>query len=235
MLNLGHKAALLVAALAIGSGGLGGCQARMAPESPRPQADTAQVRSILTSELKKKAPGFTRNVGTPGSRGLPVFVDTSIALPGVAYHWMGFAPPNTGHVMIHVVAASVGTTLIPIGSPADWNRAAAFAGWRPRDEASAVRACADLVRVAGPAAGVVWQPTMFTDPATLSNRSVRGAHLLAPRIARPVTEPAEGGWNVIAWFLESGRTTQYRCRIRPRTGASYEVLRTIDGFGYPEF
>lgn len=210
-----------------------GCASGPAKHSAFPGADTMGVRAALRTALQRAAPAYAGQIADLDPGRLRVSVDTSQVVPGLRYHRTVYAPPGTADIVVHAVVGSLGDRVAALERPADWAGLVASSGWRPGSPEAAVRACGELVGTTGPRSGGVWPPAMYLGPGSLQTP---GLHLHAS--ARDALQPprtsrsASAGWEVIAWFLESGRIARYVCTFED-DATGYVITTAIEGVGLP--
>lgn len=76
---------------------------------------------------------------------------------------------------------------------------------------------------------------MYEDSGLLHSDGVSEAEILQQRLSPPAVQRSPDGdsWIVLAWFLEQGQATQYRCRFGPESSATRESVAVIPNAGYP--
>lgn len=224
------------AAAALSVGVLARCQpVRAVAPAGHVGADTLRVQEILKAALVRRAPVLAGRLAGVDPAELSVRTEMSDLIPGVSYHSTAYAPPQTADLMIEAFAAIFRDTAVVIEGPEDWVRILRAARWSPADAAAAQAACAEFVRATGSRRSGIWPATMYTDSSLLHSAGVSEAETLRHRLSPPVVQrtPREDSWTVVAWFLEQGQATQYKCRIGPGSAATRESVAEIPNAGYP--
>lgn len=198
-------------------------------------ADTLRVQKILKAALIRRAPALAGRLTSVDPSELHVLTDTSKLIPGLLYHSTAYAPPQSGDLVVEAFAATLPDTAVALEGPEDWVQLLRAARWSARNAVAARVACAELVRTTSPLRSVVWPSTMYTDSSLLHSEGVSATEILRQRLTLPMVQRArdENSWTVLAWFLERGQVTKYRCRIGPGPFASRESVAVIQGAGYP--
>lgn len=224
-----------VAAAALVVGLPGNCRpaAQVVPGG-HPGTDTLRVQTILKAALMRRAPALAGSLAGVDPSELHVRTEPSSLIPGLLYHSTAYAPPQSADLSVEAFAATLPDRAAALESPEDWVSLLRAAQWTASDAVAARVACAELVRTTSPLRSAVWPTTMYTDSSLLHSEGVSGAEILRQRLAPPVVQRADDEeWTVLAWFLEPGQATEFRCRIGPGASASRESLAVIHDAGYP--
>jgi len=159
-----------------------------------------------------------------------LFYDSSTAVPGLVYYWGVYMPREVTDVVWVSVAADVGGKAALISTPAEWAAVVRKSGWAPRDERHLIDACAEIVQTVGSRAYPdPRKPRLYRGP-----ESLRDYPHLAERLdlTEPVVEMLSQDSAVARlWMVESGRTTQYRCRLLPWDSVRLEEVESIPYWG----
>ena len=197
------------------------------------RSDTTPMIQFLRGALKQAAPSLSLQIDAAAATAIHVTPDSSVAFPGVVYKWVTFAPPASGDYFVQALLAPVGDSLVVLRTTEDWQHLADRMGWRPGSADDAVAGCWDLVRNVGPYRNVAWPPALYRDSTSLRHPMIEGAVELRRRLSPPevMRNSTGGGWDVTAWFLESGRVGRYECHLDG--SATFQSSEEIKGFGFP--
>ena len=201
------------------------------PAAAESVADTTPYTHVYADALKRAVPSLSSQIDAASPSAIHVTPDTSRAM-AVIYRWVVFVPPGSSDRFVQILVAPASGSVMELRSAADWKTLADRLGWQPETADQALRGCWDMIRSVGPRRNVVWPPFLYVDSTSLRNSAVMGAEMLQVRLTPPRIDKGHGEWTVVAWFVESGRSSQYECKLG-RTAATYDLRQTIDGLGFP--
>ena len=227
-----YRSLLLTALLPIQLGSVYGCHGTIRGIGTTVPADSIP-RMALRAALQKQAPALARAIANLDPRALRVWTDTSVAIPGVLYHWAAYAPPRSGDLIVTAVVATYRGGTVEISTQANWQRLAILADWRPHNGAEAIAGCSELVRLTSPFRSYVWPAVTYLDSTSLATAAPEAVDVLRRRLEPPQSSHLpQNRWRVVSWILESGQTAKYTCEMGPRAG-SYVISEVISHAGLP--
>lgn len=164
------------------------------------------------------------------------------AVPDLIYRWAIFRSERVTHASAYAVAGMRAGRPIVLRDPGDWSEAAA--GWGPRDSASAVVACTELIRTTahlGPYSPL--RPYRGSGPS-IDDLLPGDSIVLTKRIEEPLVvrhpQGTDGNWILDIWMMQptlSRLATRYACQL-PRVLSRSEpahvaVLDSVPRAGLP--
>lgn len=139
---------LLFAVAALATGLFLGCRDESRSAAwrfgPSVSATSANVRSLLTSEITEQVRGWDSSI-VIDTADLRFSTRPSAAVEGMDYHWAELDRTEADYGYVFALVASRRGQATVVRNTVDWSRIAR--GWEPNDPPAAVRACAELYRI----------------------------------------------------------------------------------------
>jgi hypothetical protein len=213
------RSILAVAALSLG------LASEAAAQTP---SDTMAVRRHLAAEIS-----LTRaDLAPVAAESLRLFADSTV-LQGARMRWASYRHPDHRHTVLWALAAERGGSLRTLRTVADWNAAAADAGWRPTSEADLLRACVEVIRLTGRNARPGGIHHLFRGWTHVATTALTGADTLRTRLTPPRTERSvDGEMTADFWMIEEGRAMRYACTTSSGSALALRTRESIVGAGY---
>jgi hypothetical protein len=187
--------------------------------------DSIRLRPLVQQavEARVSANKYWRNARGQVGEHMTMLIIPSDAVPGLAYAWGFFFPPNTAHVgpFAGVVGVLDDRTRI-LQDEEDWALLVGPA-WAPRGPGDAVAACAEVTRFIDD-----WPSRDYVYSDTASELfSVTWPHEVEEmkrRLTNPSAErTAGGGWEVGYWMVHPIRSVRHRCVLHPGQPAATAI------------
>lgn len=214
------RSILAVAAFSLGLAA-GEAAAQTAPDTMAVRRHLATEISLARADLAPVAAGSLR-----------LFADSTV-LPGTRLTWASYRHPDHRHAALWALAAERGGSLRIVRTFADWNAAAADAGWRPTSEADLLRACVEVIRLTGRGARPGGIHRLFRDWTHVATTALVGADTLRTRLTPPQMQPsADGEMTADFWMIEEGRAMRYACTTSSGSALALRTRESITGAGY---
>jgi hypothetical protein len=160
----------------------------------------------------------------------------SSILQTMRYEWASYVPPELDHGFAFAVAAVRDGQGQILMTPADL--AGVLAGWYAKDRQSAIRACEELISVAGPGRDPRQPPVTYRSDTTLQGVVAMDKAAISKKAAPPTPRrETDDSWRVSIWSVEVESTRRYECLVpgRPesRQALNLVVVDSIPSSGFP--